>query len=204
MATQAPALDDSILILNEELKDIVSKTIPQDVNIRFDFPDDIHPSKPTIVIFLYDIQENLELRTGLSLSFDQRKDDLESTNHPTSVLDFTLTNVTCKYLFTFLQPKYSSDSTETFTGPRNQEIVAMNAVLNAIFNHRGLTQVEIAHSKIVPPMDIQSLGTLWQALESKPRLCLGYELTIPIKIPISTKSPIIRNVSTNLHSNMQI
>lgn len=187
-----PGIDETILKLNKELETAIGEYVSKGVTIRFDLPDEDHTSKPTVSIFLYDIQENLELRSGFTPVFDPPVDEnAASGEHP---MTLTATNVTCRYLFTYWEQKTSVEPIEQYAGPTNQAITAMNQILNAILAHRHFTSVEVAQCRVIPPMDLQSLGIFWQSLQSKPRLCLGYELTLSVKAQIAQENHTVSNI----------
>ena len=154
-------IDDTILKLNKELEAAIGEYVSKGVAIRFDLPEEDHTSKPTVSIFLYDIQENLELRSGLAPVFDPPVSATDANGtHP---LALPMSKVTCRYLFTYWEQKGSVEPTDQYAGPANQAMTAMNQVLSAILAHRHFTTVEVAQSRVIPPMDLQSLGTFWQS-----------------------------------------
>ena len=168
------ASDDVILIVNKAIKTSLRSYLPIDVKIRFDLPKDNIAADPSVSVFLYDIQEDLELRTGIpGWQLDPK----------TKAMDMPLSvNVACKYLFTYWDKSDGSNDDGPDTEPASPAMRTMSNVLNALINTRSIAGVARSHTRIIPPIELQSLGTFWQALGNKPRLCLGYAVTVPLQL----------------------
>jgi hypothetical protein len=166
--------DKSLLMLNAQIEMTLNTYLPQPVQIRFDMPDkDNPPDCPTLCVFLYDIQEDLGLRHGQSRQYVAG----------TGEFDPRQVNVRCCYLITYWERR-----PETKVGPVSQPMVVMNAVLNALLNAdwdkslRNKLDLPSFSRVIAPSEHLSGLGNFWQSLGDRPRLCLNFQVTIPIKL----------------------
>ncbi len=188
-------IDRTILELNIAIKKVLIAYLPSDKDrdeempvmvrpiIRFELfekPDEVL-SSPTLIVFLYDIHEDLEIRQA---HVQQR---LPSNGE---LLPRTV-NLRCRYLVSYWETPPANDSTdESRIGPENQASRVMNRVLNALLNAQTLKDSEgqlifknvpKLFARVMPPAEhLNSLGNFWQSLGNKPRLCLSYEVTVPV------------------------
>ncbi|WP_445497754.1 DUF4255 domain-containing protein [Photorhabdus sp. SF281] len=185
--------DNAIVEVNTALKDILFQYLTN-VDIRFDLPEmGLIPSKPTISVFLYDIHEDLQLRSAEPRRYSPANNSLL----PGWV------NINYNYLITYWHSsKPSSDGCSPDSQPDNQAAKIMTCVLNALINNRQLSKVPGAYTRVIPPQEnLNSLGNFWQALGNRPRLSLLYSVTAPVKLQdiINTVEP-VREIS---HSVVQ-
>src|SRR6266702_644415 len=102
--------DEGLLNLNTEIEKALKSYLPADVAIRFDIPErNKPPAVPTVSVFLYDIQEDLELRSGQHLQYSPQ----DGRFAPGQV------NVKCCYLITYWEGP-SSDESPLSIGPKSQ------------------------------------------------------------------------------------
>ncbi|WP_237574351.1 DUF4255 domain-containing protein [Mycetohabitans sp. B4] len=139
------------------------------IEIRFDMPDkDKLPNDPTLCVFLYDIQEDLELRHARTRPY-------QAHDH---TLGPRLVHVRCCYLVTYWGKEPDSKS-----GPKNQPMQVMNAVLNALLNANLEQTMPPSFSRVIAPSEhLSSMGNFWQSLGDRPRLCLNFTVTIPVAL----------------------
>ncbi|PQQ38143.1 DUF4255 domain-containing protein [Photorhabdus laumondii] len=166
--------NNAIVEVNNALKDILSRYL-NNIDIRFDLPDiDSIPSKPTISVFLYDVHEDLQLRSA----------EPKRYNPVTNLLLPGWVNINYNYLITYWHSnKPSVDGSSPDSQPDNQAAKIMTSVLNALINHRQLPKIPGAYTKVIPPQEnLNSLGNFWQALGNRPRLSLLYSITAPVKL----------------------
>ncbi|WP_118986946.1 DUF4255 domain-containing protein [Photorhabdus sp. CRCIA-P01] len=172
------ASDNAIIEVNKTLSNILSKYLndnKDNIDIRFDLPEiDSTPSKPTVSVFLYDIHEDLQLRSAEPRHY----------NPSTSSLLPGWVNINCNYLITYWHSnKPSTDSSSPDSQPDNQAAKVITRILNALINNRQLTGMRGAYTRVVPPQEnLNSLGNFWQALGNRPRLSLLYSITVPVKL----------------------
>ncbi|ETS30002.1 hypothetical protein BB987_20195 [Photorhabdus temperata] len=172
------ASDNAIIEINQALNDILIKylDIPgQNIDIRFDLPEiNSIQSEPTVSVFLYEIHEDLQLRSAESRRY----------NPATNTLLPGWININCNYLMTYWEPnKPSNDSASPDSQPDNQAAQVMTRVLRALINNRQLTGIPGAYTRVIPQQEnLNSLGNFWQALGNRPRLSLLYSITVPMKL----------------------
>lgn len=172
-------LNDSIYTaLNAYLNDAQSREEEKAIEIRFALPEPEETiSEPSVSVFLYDIQEDLQLRHNEVRAFDSASGKLM----PGYV------HVRCCYLITYWGADDGSSASDI--GPRSQSMRVMNKVMNALINSRSLSITDAddgkksAYTRIIPPAEhLNSLGNFWQSLGNKPRLSLSYAVTVPVRL----------------------
>ncbi len=172
------ASDNDIIEVNKALNDVLClylNTKENKIDIRFDLPEiNSIQSEPTVSVFLYDIHEDLQLRSTETRRY----------NPATSTLLPGWVNINCNYLITYWDAnKPSSDSSSPDSQPDNQTAKVMTRVLNALINNRQLTGIPGAYTRVIPQQEnLNSLGNFWQALGNRPRLSLLYSITVPMKL----------------------
>jgi len=188
--------DNSLLDLNDAIQTALERYLPVEFGsagrIRFDMiGKDRLPSEPTVSVFLYDIQEDLELRHGQPRHYNPGSHDLS----PRQV------HVRCCYLLTYWEP---ADSEILGFDTPSQQIQVINAALNAVLNMQ-LPGLPLSFVRVIAPSEhLSSLGSFWQSMGDRPRLSLNFTVTIPISlvgnVTDSDKiSPVLR-LSTELTS----
>lgn len=185
-----PVKSDSALIeLNKKIQKALQAYLPEDFTtrsgaIRFDMIDkDNLPSDPTVCVFLYDIQEDLELRHGQPRQYQP----LNSSFAPRQA------HVRCCYLLTYWEKQGSGPIT-----PDGQAFQVMNMALNALLNMQ-LQGWPSAFLRVIAPSEhLSSLGNFWQSLGDKPRLCLNFTVTIPIELGLEEDEHAVPVLSTEL------
>ncbi|MGV7961342.1 DUF4255 domain-containing protein [Photorhabdus tasmaniensis] len=166
--------DNAIVEVNNALKDILFQYLTN-IDVRFDLPEmDLIPSKPTISVFLYDIHEDLQLRSAEPRRYSPA----------TNLLLPGWVNINYNYLITYWHSnKPSGDGCSPDSQPDNQAAKIMTGVLNALINNRQLSKIPGAYTRVIPPQEnLNSLGNFWQALGNRPRLSLLYSVTAPVKL----------------------
>lgn len=186
--------EDTLLLLNEQLEEAIQRYLPAPerkvMTIRFDLPEQEQVDAPTISVFLYDIQEDLQLRSSAS-----RVGHADGSGSTPGYVQ-----VRCCYLITYWDSTRGGGS-PVRVGARSDAMRRMNYVLNALVNHRSLPNMPNAYCRVLPPAEhLNSLGGFWQALGNKPRLSLSYMVTVPICLTSSEEAvPEVR--STHLHTS---
>ncbi|ERT11510.1 DUF4255 domain-containing protein [Photorhabdus temperata] len=169
--------DNAIIAVNNALNEILSQRLiisGQKIDIRFDLPEvNSIPSAPTVSIFLYDIHEDLQLRSTESRLY----------NPATSTLLPGWVNINYNYLITYWHSSNPGGGDNPDSKPDNQAAHVMTAILNALINNRQLPDISGAYTRVIPPQEnLNSLGNFWQALGNRPRLSLLYSITAPVKL----------------------
>ncbi|ECE6306359.1 DUF4255 domain-containing protein [Salmonella enterica subsp. salamae] len=161
--------------VNNAINNMLRTCVSKDVAIRFDLPDvNATQSDAAISVFLYDIHEDLQLRTAESRGF----------NAGSGRLSPGWANVKCSYLITYWESTGpATDAGNPDSQPDNQAIKVMSQVLAALINNRQLADIPGAYTQVIPPTEnLNSLGNFWQALGNRPRLSLNYCVTVPISL----------------------
>jgi hypothetical protein len=182
--------------LDKTVEELLRRELPPglvgQVAISFAAPDGEFPpssvSLPAIDLFLYDIRENLELRsTGWVI---ERDDNGTATKHRAPV------RVDCSYLIT----AWSSESSTTRA---QDEHHLLSEVIKVLLRHPTIPEVLLQGSlrgqepplpsSTLQPGRLQSLGEFWQALGGKPKAALSYTVTIGVTVdrPLETEVPVI-------------
>jgi hypothetical protein len=169
-------LDRSVeLLLRREL----SPGLIEQVGISFAAPDSEFPPSsvtlPAVDLFLYDIRENLELRSP-GWAIEHRSDG-------TAVRRRNPVRVDCSYLIT----AWASDGSPTRTIDEHR---LLSQVMSALLKHPTIPDVLLqgARKSQQPPLPsstlqpgrLQSVSEFWQALGGKPKAALNYTVTIGV------------------------
>ncbi|OCQ52487.1 hypothetical protein Ppb6_02223 [Photorhabdus australis subsp. thailandensis] len=187
----------TIIDVNKAMDTMLRAYLNQDIAIRFDLPElDTMQSDAMVSIFLYDIHEDLQLRSAESRGFDVSARRLL----PGWV------NIKCNYLITYWEAsKPAADASSPDSQPDNQAIQVMSQVLNALINNRQLAGIPGAYTQVVPPKEsLNSLGNFWQSLGNRPRLSLNYSVTVPVSLsdgqdsatPVTTVSSTVEQTAS--------
>jgi hypothetical protein len=171
-------LDKTLSVL---LKQGLSPELAEQVQISFATPDDQFPPQsvtlPAIDLFLYDVRENLELRSN-EVFIDRRSDGTATQTRAPVRVDFS-------YLIT----AWSSDSVPD---PAEDEHRLLGEVMRVLLRHRTLPR-EVLRGDLenqepalpvssLQPGRLQSLGEFWQALGGKPKAALNYQVTLSVQV----------------------
>lgn len=180
--------------LDKTLEALIRRDLPanlsRQVAISFARPDDNFPpqsvSLPAIDLFLYDIRENLDLRSN------EWRTEREGTRAKVSRAPI---RVDCSYLIT-------AWASESAPNPVEDEHNLLSIVTLILVRYRFipdellqgalLTQTPGVVTSILQPGYLQSLGEFWQAMGGKPKLALNYTVTIsivpfaPVEFPVVT------------------
>ncbi len=184
-------IDTTVVELNKSIEAALKKYFTQThtVEFTFDLPDPKHPPQvATISVFLYDVQEDLQLRTGEGRRYDPA----------TGIIAPGLAHVRCCYLLTYWSPVGDAEDAP-YEGPDSEAMRAMNRVLNALLHHRTFDNLPGSYTRVIPMQErLNSLGTFWQAMDNKPCLCLSYAVTVPVALRSeeSVSSPVNASVVT--------
>ena len=170
--------------LDSTLRALLLRDLPpvlaEQVAISFDTPDDQFPptsvTLPAIDLFLYDVRENLELRSN-DWSMKRRGDGTARRQRPPVRVD-------CSYLVT-AWPSESAPS------PAQDEHRLLGEVMIVLLRYPklpddllqgGLQNQELPlPAAALQPGRLQSLGEFWQALGGKPKSALNYTVTIAVQ-----------------------
>jgi hypothetical protein len=189
--------DTTIIDLNQALYDALSAYVDASVSIIFDLPaTDNPPTEPTLSVFLYEIHEDLQMRTA------QMRTPPNPSGSTTITIAPGAANVCCNYIITYWDIAQTQTSSPGSPGgaPDNTAIKVMNMVVNALINSRQLAEIPGAYTRMIPPKaELNSLGNFWQSLGNKPRLSLNVSVTVPV--PLTDKNitvPTVQNTDAEV------
>jgi hypothetical protein len=188
-------IDDLDRAVEELLRRELSPALVEQVAISFAAPDSDFPptsvTLPAIDLFLYDIRENLELRsTGWIFERD---------GNGTATKRRAPVRVDCSYLIT----AWSSESSTTRALDEHR---LLSEVMKVLLRHPTIPEVLLQGtlkgqepplpSSTLQPGRLQSLGEFWQALGGKPKAALNYTVTIGVAPDraVETELPVIEKV----------
>jgi hypothetical protein len=171
--------------LDETLGALLKRELPrgmaEQVQVSFAAPDDQFPPQsvtlPAIDLFLYDVRENLELRSS-EVYLERRTDG-------TAVKTEAPVRVDVSYLIT-------AWPSQSVAEPSEDEHRLLGEVMRALLRYRTipreLLQGTLAGQRLPLPVStlqpgrLQSVGEFWQALGGKPKAALNYTVTLAIDL----------------------
>ena len=180
--------------LDETLKALLRRDLPsalaEQVQISFATPDDQFPPKsvtlPAIDLFLYDVRENLDLRSNEVY--------LERRGNGTA----TQTRAPVRVDFSYLITAWPSQSVPD---PAEDEHRLLGEVMRILLRYPTIPEevlqgVLVGQEPSLPvsslqPGRLQSLGEFWQALGGKPKAALNYQVTLSIDGAKSGEVPLV-------------
>jgi len=157
--------------------------LAEQVQISFATPDDQFPPQsvtlPAVDLFLYDVRENLELRSNDVY--------LERRSNGTA----TQTRAPIRVDFSYLVTAWSSESVPDRAQDEHR---LLGEVMQTLLRHRTIPE-EVLQGVLAiqdPPLPasalqpgrLQSLGEFWQALGGKPKAALNYSVTVSIDVGV--------------------
>ena len=183
-------IDDLDRTLDSLLRLELPAALVDGVTISFATPDSQFPppavALPAIDLFVYDIQENRDLRSNEWLV--NRRSDGRATQKPPPV------RVDCSYLIT----AWASDSAPN---PTLDEHRLLGEVMRVLVRHPTIPSEVLQGSlrdqevpltaAVLQPGRLQSLGEFWQALGGKPKVALHYTVTIGVEPADLTEAPVV-------------
>jgi Pvc16 N-terminal domain len=174
--------------LDRTLEELLERELPLDIlssapleeippdTISFAAPDkDLIKVKPAINFFLYDVRENLELRSN-EWSLERQSNGTATRKRPAARVD-------CSYLIT----AWPSDPSDWATEHR-----LLGAVMKILLRYPRIPEDVLQGSlqgqepplraTSLRPPQLNSLGEFWQAMGGKPKAALNYTVTIAVPI----------------------
>jgi Pvc16 N-terminal domain len=184
--------------LDRTLEELLKRGLPADlvsqVTISFAAPDDQFPpssvTPPAVDLFLYDVRENRELRSG---EWAVERHGGAAVRVPPAV------RVDCSYLVT----AWASAGSTT---PARDEHRLLGEVMKVLLRYEVLPAEVLQGSlrgqepplpaSTLQPGRLQSLGEFWQALGGKPKAALSYTVTISVipGPPVEAGPPVLEKV----------
>jgi hypothetical protein len=180
--------------LDETIAALLRRDLPPalvgQVQISFATPDDQFPPQsvtlPAIDLFLYDVRENLELRSN-EVYVERRSDGTATRTQAPVRMDFS-------YLVT-------AWPSESVPDPAEDEHHLLGEVMRVLLRYRTIPE-DVLQGVLVgqqPPLPVssmqpgrlQSLGEFWQALGGKPKAALNYQVTLSVDVTAPVAVPLV-------------
>lgn len=174
-------IDDLDKTLVALLRRELAPTLSEQIQVSFEAPDDRFPPQsvatPAVDLFLYDVRENLELRSN--------DVELEKHENGLALRRFMPVRIDASYLIT-AWPR------EGLANPAEDEHRLLGEVMRVLLRYRTLPQ-ELLHGTLaaselplpvsaLQPGRLQSLGEFWQAMGGKPKAAINYTVTLSINV----------------------
>ena len=171
-------LDETIAAL---LRRDLPPALAEQVQISFATPDDQFPPQsvtlPAIDLFLYDIRENLELRSN-EVVIDRRGDGTATRTRPSLRVDLS-------YLIT-------AWPSASVPNPAEDEHRLLGEAMRVLLRYRTIPE-EVLQGELqgqmpalpvssLQPGRLQSMGEFWQAVGGKPKAALNYQVTLSVAV----------------------
>ena len=192
------ALDETLAAL---LRRELAAGLSDQVQVSFATPDDQFPPQsvklPAIDLFLYDVRENLELRSNEPY-VERHADGTATRMRPPVRVDFS-------YLIT-------AWPSESVPDPSEDEHRLLGEVMLVLLRYRTIPE-EVLQGVLVgqqPPLPVsslqpgrlQSLGEFWQALGGKPKAALNYMVTVAIDVAPAEKVRLVTDKKIKIRMDM--
>lgn len=189
--------------LDQTLAALLKRDLPgrDQITVSFAAPDDAFSvTRPAVDLFLYDIRENLELRSN--------DDVIERGDDFTSVRILPPVRVDASYLITAWPGGGGAqgDSSE-------DEHRLLSAVMRTLLRYpklpRNILKGSLASQDLPLPVStlqpgrLQSLGEFWQALGGKPKAALNYTVTLAIDVSEPEVQPLVTEREFRIHLDAQ-
>ena len=177
--------------LDSTLRELLSRELSPDlvsqVNFSFDTPNPDAIQAPAINLFLYDVRENLELRTGEWI-VERQENGTARKRRPSARVD-------CSYLITAWPAESKTGGDNIRSTAAWEEHRLLGAVMTALMRHRLLPEAVLQgnlqgqepplRTLALRPSHLQSLGEFWQAVGGKPKATLNYTVTISVPVHVA-------------------
>ena len=171
-------LDDLDKTLEQLLKQELSPSLVKQASISFATPDSELATKvqlPAINLFLYDVEENLELRSS-EWSIARGSNGMATKKHPP-------VRVNCSYMITVWPADRSDAQTEhRLLGEVMKVLLRYPKLPAEVLQGTLQGQEPPLRTSTLRPSRLQSLGEFWQAMGGKPKAALNYTVTISVEV----------------------
>ncbi|MFP2903805.1 DUF4255 domain-containing protein [Pyxidicoccus sp. 3LFB2] len=177
------------LLLHELPRELLGPDIP--ISIGFATPDDQFPPAsfvlPALNLFLYDVQENVALRSPEARS-ERQDDGSVLVQRPPAWVD-------CHYLVT----AHARDGAQS---PQVDEHLLLGEALQALLRHRRLPagflqgrlqgKEPLPRTRVVLPESLRHGAELWSALRGRLRPSFHYTVTMAVELAApETAGPLV-------------
>jgi hypothetical protein len=196
-------IDDLDRTIAALLKRELPPLLAEQVQISFASPDGHFPSQsvtpPAINLFLYDIRENLDLRSN-DAYVERGLNGMATVRRPPVRVDFS-------YLIT-------AWASESVPDPAQDEHRLLSEIMRALLRNKSipgeLLQGVMANQELPLPVTalhssrLQSPGEFWQAIGGRPKTVLNFlvtaavDVSVPVQVPLVTETVLKIRTSSGL------
>ena len=183
-------INDLDATLSALLKRELPSALTDQVQLSFATPDGEFPPQsvtlPAIDLFLYDIRENLDLRSN-EVYLDYNGDGTAIKTPAPARIDFS-------YLIT-------AWPSESVPEPAEDEHHLLGEIMRVLLRYKhipeDILQGELLGQQPLLPVTslqpgrLQSLGEFWQALGGQPKAALNYQVTVSIAVSEQEKATVV-------------
>ncbi|MBE9217545.1 DUF4255 domain-containing protein [Dolichospermum flos-aquae] len=194
--------------LDETLKLLLSNNLKNDVidqrgyKISFEPPSQELENEGTIInLFLYDIRENVELRSSV------RSWDMSMKKEGVSKRVFASTRVDCSYLITVWTNRPQSNRDDSNQVPFLYEHQILGEIMQILVRSRyipsTILQGTLKKQELPVPIislrsgQVQNLGEFWQAIGGKPKASIHCTVTIPVPYVVDDEQEEVPLIKTS-------
>lgn len=194
--------------LDETLQLLLSNNLKNDVidqrgyKISFEPPSQEIEHEGTIInLFLYDIRENVELRSSV------RSWDMPMKEKGVSKRVFASTRVDCSYLITVWTNRPQSNRDDSNQVPFLYEHQILGEIMQILVRYRyipsTILQGTLKKQELPVPIislrsgQVQNLGEFWQAMGGKPKASIHCTVTIPVPYVLDDEQEKVTLVKTS-------
>jgi Pvc16 N-terminal domain len=174
-------------LLHRELPSSLPDSFTDIKSISFATPSESEtPKADRINFFLYDVRENVELRSSVGVM--GRQENGMITKIPPPVF------VDCSYLITVWLQDSSEDPPQEhwILGEVMTVLLRYPKIPARFFQGSLVNQDQPIRATALRPGQLQNLGEFWQAIGGKPKATLHYTVTlaVPVHDPVNIGKPV--------------
>lgn len=170
-------------LLVEELPRVIEKIGPDGFDVSFDVPNrelKARLAKPTLCLYLYNIQENRDLR---GRAWDQRRENGSvATRRPPVRLD-------CSYMVTAWSNEVE-DEHRLLTGAAR--VLFRNPTLPPAMLQGTLADGVPITTEVAQPESFKDIVDIWSVLDNDLRPSVRVTVTVPLDVDVEYATPITR------------
>lgn len=170
----------------------LNKSTETKVAISFDMPiEGSIKQKPAINLFLYDVRENLELRSS--------EWSVQRLQNGTAVKKRSPARIDCSYLITAWVNSDDPQQEHHILGEVMKLLLRYRTLPAAILQGSLKGQEPLPSGVSLRSSYLQSLGEFWQAIGGKPKAALTYTVTIAVPVEeAATEVPLVLDARNEL------
>lgn len=182
-SSESKKTETMINLLDQTIKTLLKGELShlENLTICFDTPDnDFAPERPAVDLFLYDVRENLELRSN---------EWLTDRNYTTAITTPPPVRVDCSYLATAWG--FDAENEHHLLGEVMKALLRNPTIPTEALQDKLKAQELPLPTCALQTGYLQSLGEFWQALGGKPKAALHYTVTISVDPFAAVEAPLV-------------